>query len=241
MNKSVKIYWSPHDRDMSDEYNWNILYEEPVSLFKFYSKNNNVYNTENNFLQCPSVRNLFRKTFLIKNPIRTHVSVDDNGDFNILSKNYINLESTRQPTIENNILFKYQHSFYFFSEEDITLKLSSPFFNNSPHMKYGAVVPGEVNIGSWFRSINFEFNLWENNNEMLIEEEEPIAYISFDTDKKIDLVRFKMTNGLYKIANTNSISPNWESKVPLSKRYSRFKKTKTNKIVLNEIKKNLVD
>ena len=53
-----------------------------------------------------------------------------------------------------------------------------------PHMQYGAVTPGQFNIGKWFRPIQTEINLWENINTFSINKDEPLAFINFLTSKK---------------------------------------------------------
>lgn len=238
MSKSVKIYWAPHDEDRTNQMNWNILFSDPKPLLSYYNKN--IYDKNNNFIQCPSVSNLMKKTFVIENPLESSLYVNENNLISHKGKTFINTTLAHNPTIKDNILVKYEHSFYFYSEEDIEMKLSSPFFNKSPHMEYGAIVPGEVNINSWFRAINLEFNLWEGNRDLILKENEPIAYISFNTNKNIELVRFSMNEKLYAIANNNAASSSWEPKVPLAKRYHRFKSSRTGDIVSKEIKQNLV-
>jgi hypothetical protein len=67
-----------------------------------------------------------------------------------------------------------------------------------------------------------------------------MAYFVFNTNEEISLKRFEMNEKLLKIANTCSNSPVWEQFVPLYERYKRFTNSKTNKIVLNEIKRSVV-
>ena len=51
-------------------------------------------------------------------------------------------------------------SYIFFSEEDIEMTMTSPFFSDAPHLQYGSIVPGSFNISKWFRNVNLEFNIW---------------------------------------------------------------------------------
>jgi hypothetical protein len=128
----------------------------------------------------------------------------------------------------------------FFSEEDIEMTLTSPYFSQSPHLHYGAVVPGQLKINSWFRAVNLEFNLWPNVSEFKVEEDEILAYFNFNTNKNIKLVRFEMNEKLHHYSNAGIQSTVWESWVPLKKRYDRFKKSRMNELVLAEIKRNIV-
>lgn len=238
MSKDVTIYWAPNDFFQNNDTSWNILYKDIQPLSQYYNKK--VFNKKENFLQCPSVTGLMKKTYVIENPIASSFIFENNSIIQ-KGKTFINSSIVHDPTIENNILFSYGISLVFFSEEEIDMMLTSPYFSNSQHLKYGSIVPGKINIGSWFRKINLEFNLWENNKEITINENEHLAYISFNTEKNIIMKRFYMNETLHKISKATSTSSLWEPRVSLEKRYRRFRQSATKKIVLSEIKKNLID
>jgi len=229
------IYWAPVFFDA--ERDWNIMYSDLETLYSAWQKERITNVKENNFFFCPAFQNVANKTVILKNPLESHFIVDGNN-VNIHSKDYIRPDIVHKPCINGTTLLTYGMSFLFFSDEDITMSLTSPFFHPAKHQKYGSVVPGKFNIGSWFRVINLEYNLW--GNELKLEQDEPLAYVSFETEKKIKLHRFQMTPELQRIASTCGTSSQWEKFVPLADRYKRFKQSRTNKIVLKKIKENLV-
>ena len=67
-----------------------------------------------------------------------------------------------------------------------------------------------------------------------------MAYFNFLTDEKVVLKRFEGNDTLRKLSFTCSRVSEWWSNVPLAKRYDKFLKSKTNRLVLREIKKQLV-
>lgn len=237
--ETVIVYWSPFNYQ-ENNFDWNILYEDPVNCYEDLLQNNNLKSNNNNFFLCPAFKNLMKNTFVIKNPIESEFDIIENKIF-IKSNNYINSEIIHQPSIKNNILLDYGISHLFFSEQELEILRTPPYFHNVQNRNTGSVVPGKFNCGSWFRPIRNEFNIWDNVTTIKILENEPISYITFITDKRVVLKRFSLNKKLMDIAKTCSTSSDWEKKVPLVKRYNRFKNTKTNKIVINEIKKNLVD
>lgn len=241
MKKSSVVYWASDDGlTNNQDMDWSILFREPESLLEKLYKNNEKTN-DNNFFQCPAVKKSIKNTFVFNNPIQSYYKIQKDGSVISNSKNSIYSSIVHQPTIKNNTLFSYNLSFYFFSEEDINIRFTSPFFSQANHMRYGSLVPGSFNISSWFRSINLEFNLWEGVDEFNIEEDEPIAYFNFDSENKVILKRFKMNESLTKIAKTCSNGSYWETRVSLLKRYKRFKDTKTNLFILKEIKENIIN
>lgn len=240
LKNNLVIYWASEDglynNSSSD---WCLLSKPIVSLYSMLAENISVGNHET-FFKCPSVKNLMKQTFVIKSSMDSSYEFIDNT-ITTKSRNGISVNIEHKESVKNNKLFVFFQPSYFFCEEDLEMTLTAPFFNKSPHLQYGAIVPGTINIGSWFRCINIEFNLWENINNFIVKENEPIAYIRFNTDKNIILKQFKMNEKLTRISRVCSTSSSWEKNVPLIKRYSRFKESKTNVFVLNEIKKQLLD
>lgn len=241
MKDTVIVYWASEDGiNQKQDADWSILFEEPISLMETLLKNTKE-GGHTKFFQCPSVKNFISNIFVFNNPIRSSYGIDGLGNISIKSKNHISYSVNHQPTLKNSFLFSYDLSFYFFSEEDIDINFTSPFFSKANHLQQGALVPGSMNIGSWFRPLNLEFNLWEDTYEFTIEEGEPIVYFNFNSEKQVILKRFKMNETLNKIAKTCSTASQWETGVPLLKRYKRFKNSKINNVVLKEIKENLID
>ena len=236
--KKTKIYWAPFFEDQKRD--WTILYSKPQILFNKL-RLNMVENLEkvNNLFGCPAVRNFTSKTIIIKNPIETHYEIKEDK-FIPKSKNWINISTLHKPNLKNCNMFQYNLSLLFFSEDNTNLTLTSPYFSNSPHLKYANIVPGKFNISKWFRPINFEFNTHENIKKFEIEEDEDLAYINFDCDNEIELIQFHMNDLLIKLSNTNASSSDWEKLVPLDKRYKRFVESNLNTFILKEIKKNII-
>ena len=242
INKKIKIYWAPYTT--SDKMDWSILHYDPENLFKRFKKNLNkesVNKEGGNLINCPSVRNFTKKIFAFKNTLESHFKFSENNEITALSKNHIHASIVHEPNFKNCRLVVYHVPVIFFSEEDVNMTITSPFFSNCEHLKYGSVVPGKINISKWFRNMNVEFNLWENVNELKINKNEDLFYANFECEASdIELVRFDMNTRLIKIAETTGKSSSWEKLIPLKERYERFKKARLNKIVIKEIEKNIV-
>ena len=156
------------------------------------------------------------------------------------SKNSLSAIIKRQPQLENQILFEYDYPILFFADQSLEIQYTAPYYLQANHLQYGAVTPGQFNIGKWFRPIQTEINLWENVNEFTIEKSEPLSFINFLTDKKINFKMFHMSEDLAKIMNVCSTSSVWEMNIPLISRYARFHESKMIEKTLTKIKENLV-
>ena len=236
-NKEKIVYWAPVFFD--ENVDWNMLYYDLPSLQEYLRPNMVKNDPGNNLFYCPAIGNITRNTFLIINPIETHCICSDN-EIRVKSKNHLTLDIGHPPSIEDNLLLEYGLHYVFFTEENLTLTMTSPYFTQSEYMKFGALVPGKLKINSWFRALNLEFNLWKGNKEFHVKKDEVLAYVNFDTDDKIKLVRFNMSKDLHKYINACGKSSSWESFVPLVDRYKRFRQTRMQDMILKEIRKNIV-
>ena len=100
---------------------------------------------------------------------------------------------------------------------------------------------GSYDISSWFRSYMFTHQLWPGNNVFETEEGDPAVYVSFDTDKKIVFKQFVLTDALF---NYSTACVNYKlikSFAPFSELYYKFKNGNLHKMVIKEIKDNLVE
>lgn len=230
------VYWSPWFFPSKNDYHWNILFEEPErlldSILKEFKEKYKDDDRNIKSLKCPAISNVSKNTFFIKNPLATELKVLNNK-IEYLSEHYLN--STLEG--KNNIL--YGMPFIFFCEEDLEIQINAPFFHNSNYLNYAKLFFGRFNISKWFRPINLEMIL--EDHYLKIEQNEPLCYFNFLTDDKVVLKRFQMTDKLIKISETCATVSSWWKNVPLIKRYDRFVKSKTNKIILKEIQKQLVD
>jgi hypothetical protein len=239
MSTKKIVYWAPVFFD--DKKDWNIFYYDLESLYDYHRPHIDNKSSPNNFFLCPAFKNLTRNTFLIKNPMHTHFIFED-GVAKVKSRNHVHIDKQHDPSMKDGTLIMYGMQFIFFSEDDIIAKLSSPFFNQSPHLQNCALVPGQLNIKRWFRNLNLEFMLWPGKNELEFQQDEVIAYINFECgDSEVVLKRFQMNEKLHKLMSTCATSTTWEAFASIQERYQRFMKTRTNVLVLDEIKKNLVN
>jgi hypothetical protein len=84
--------------------------------------------------------------------------------------------------------------------------------------------------------------MWQQSGLLEVKENEPLFYIEFLTDKKIKLVRFKYNKKLSTYARHCADAPSlFGFGKPLHERYKKFNNSSMNKIVLNEILKNIVE
>ena len=227
------VYWAPLFYDGSD---WNILHKTPETLFDRKLKEHiRTDDKRSNFFYCPAFKDFAKNTFVVTNPLRL------NHTFGQANSSSIPMYQNRESCLKNYKVSQYGLSWLFFCDDDIDITVTSPYFDNVPHLQYGTIVPGKFNAGSWFRPINLEYTFYPGVDEVIIKEDEPLAYINFCTDSQVNLIRFNATEDIKKIASTCSSGANWESWVPMKKRYQRFKNSRLKNRLMKLIKENLYD
>ena len=234
----TKIYWSPAFLPSQSDYDWGLLYQKPMSALSSLNKNINK-EADVTFFECPATSNFLKNTFVLKNSMTSDLTIV-NGTV-IGKEPHIGAEIQHMPSIKDNNLFTYRLWWVFFTEDDsLEMTLTSPFFHQAPHLQYGALVPGKFDIGKWFRLINLEFNLWEGVSKFVIEEDEPMAYVHFNTKEPIEMIRFQMNDQIEKQLKSFSMSTSWEPGKSLVERYLRFKKSDMKDVILKNIKDNII-
>jgi len=255
--KEHEVFWAPwRNLKNPDLYTGFInpwAYEEPENLWSSLISNKANYKEYTpNIFQCPAVRETMESVYIIRNPTDSDANIefDENKVITGVTQDqmresphlarYSTVESTMAhlPSINNQILFVYNFPMLFFSTTPLMMRLTSPWFGNAPHLKYGAVIPGTFDIGRWFRPLNFEFNLWDDVTRFEIKAEEPLAYVEFATDKKIVFTRFECSQKLFDLSNDMILNRRPKLKT-LASRYDMFDKNPMRNLILNELAKNI--
>jgi len=236
----ITIYWAPATTDQS----WNLMYDEPTNLYSELIKEKDPLSKKSSFFSCPVVSGRMKNTFIFKNNIRTVCNYDFTNKDNpiVESKEGIGANFYKHSGLKDGAYINFSISWIFFSEEPITAFLNTPMMHRPKYLKNGVFPFGGYEINKWFRPFNAEMQMWDTKGTIVIEEDEPLFYLELLTDRPIILKRFKMSDELIKYAQGCVGAPkNYGFNLPLIDRYKRFLSTKTDKLVLKEIKKNIID
>lgn len=252
MSKELIVYWAPWimkgktsaGRDLSGPS--EVMFSSPSGLWSELTEQMYEQDVSRNFFQCPAVRDTLLPTYVIYNPLTSSAEVEirDTGEVGGVIQeagrdSQIRITMPHAPSMTNQLLVSYNLQHIFFAEEPVLMRLTSPWFHKAPHMQYGSLIPGNYDIGRWFRPLNFEYNLWDGGTKLHIEAGEPIAYIEFGTDRRIVLKRFEATEKLHTMGGelVHARAKKWKT---LGARYELFDRSPVRKIILKEILENLL-
>jgi hypothetical protein len=148
----------------------------------------------------------------------------------------------RPPSIEGTSNIVYNMSWLMFADEPLVAKFTAPYFPATSPAKDVILSAGEFDIGQWFRDFNLDYHVPYGTKELNFEENQPLFYVEFKTDKKIILKRFMLTNEIRNLASECAESRNrYGSFFSLPQRYNMAKESKMSEQILSLIKQNTID
>jgi hypothetical protein len=249
----VTIYWAPAvfpgDFDETStakvdlSAGGHLVYPTPKTLRSELMKEKNPNRGPTTFLSCPAAVASFDRTVVFRNNISCSYEYDLSDDNNLYmvsnDSRYLNFTIRRPPAILDMPTIEFQLRYIFFSEESLEAVITPPMFHPPKYTQYATAVPGQYDIGRWFRPFVFEVQAWKPTGSIVFEKDEPLFYASFNTDKKIILKRFEFTKKLGEYAK--SCTTFYANEPSLEKRYEVFDSANMREHILTEIKKNLLN
>jgi hypothetical protein len=247
-NKKEKIivYWSPWSVPERTA-KMMLIDFKPISLMsdiqKRRAKNPTIPQSISfeggNYQACSALHTFAKNMFILKSPISAEIELDENGTI-IRDSAFSDWFIERISSIENAFSVDLDIGWLFFSEETLSVEITSPYMHKTAYQDYGFTPAAQMDISSWLRPVPAIFQLWENVKKIKIKENEPILYIKFDTDKEIEFKRFIITPGIFNksIACTEH-KKNFKFQT-LEKLYKMFNSNGLKDQVLKEIKENVI-
>lgn len=230
---SVTIYWACNENE------W-LRAKEPKPVYKNFLKNKKDLNTE--IQMCPSVKEYMDNTFYLQSLYDYNFEIskiDSQISSNLYDQDFFNDHVIIRSYQDK--LFSFKQRFVFFTEEK-SLQMSAgvlPFFENNNITQKCITIPGIIDVGKWFRQLDFAFYLKNNFNNFCIEENEIFQYIKFYTKEKIKFKQFKINGQLNKyLIDIEKSKDSRKVKNRLLENYYQMFKHK--KYIIKEIKNNLI-
>lgn len=252
-NNTVTVYWSS-SKSWETTTSYNLLYQEPVSLISDLNKiRNNSLNKGINagkMFSCPAFLDSLKNVFVVKSnmelkfKLNDHIMKDSFPEYpwNFNDAGPLLLQVVRESSFNNYINIELNMGWLFFAEEPLVAKFTAPYFPTSQPTNGAIMGVGEFDIGSWYRDYTLDYHIPKDAKELYFAKNQPMFYLDIKTDKKIVFKQYTLTNRLRELAQDCVESPSrYGSKIPLLEKYDSFKNAKMNKLILAEIKNNLID
>lgn len=243
---TITIYWGPGERLPYEARN-NMLHRKPESLLSFIHGEKT---PEGQQVRCPAIKDRLSNVFVMKS------AVDDTFDFNpeetaavaygpdqhlyeVDSK--FKVVKSRTSNLKNYFPATYMLSWLFFASEPVMAKFTAPYYPSFSPIKGALLATGEYDIGRWFRPVALDYHIPQGETHFELHNNDPVMFVEFMTDKKIVFKRFQPDDILQSLAVEFANTPTSVGQnIPLETRYELAEDSEMIKIVLSNIKKNLV-
>lgn len=229
-----KVYFSPYYTfsDVKDKTTFNdianVTFLDPVPYISHLVK---VRGKDDVFLKCPAVIEYLKNCFVILSPFDIELEFDhtrvrivnpsqiDNPDlFKFISGYKIN-RTLEQPAGALPLL-SLSPMYTFYSVDDVQLEILPPILFNTAS-KYN-IVPGKLDINKWIRPLDWTFEIFNPNENLIIKRKDPLFVIRFtNTDNsKIKLERSFSNKDLFEFSRATSLSRTLVPNLSLKERYA---------------------
>jgi len=243
MDDTINIYYAANRKFEGHLLN-DLLFLKPENLLKSLQKNIKKESKNEKGLQyllCPAFTDKAKNTFVFKFPLSCSYEYKNENVLNVTSDIYLDAVIDRPQCINDGPIISLALGNIFFAEESVNASFTSPYFSKSKYTQYGSIMPGNFDIGQWFRPFIAEFQMWSPEGDFRLEENEPLYYVEFNTNKKINFIQFEMSELLYQYSGSMVVSTGlFGKRQSLSTRYNRFKNANMREKILKEIKNNIL-
>ena len=230
---TIIVYWSCTEEE------W-LRAKEPQPIYSNFIKDKKDQTT--GIKLCPAVKDYTKNTFSLKSIYEYYFETSEN-ESGVFSNLYNQKFFDQHVLVRSNLdkFFTFNQSFIFFTEEK-SLQMSTgifPYLEDNNITERCIVIPGEMDIGKWFRPIEFAFYLKSKYKEFKIDENEIYQYIKFNTKDKIIFKQFRTNEKIKEYIKDATSSKDFR------KRQNRsitnyYDMLKNKKHIIKEIKDNLL-
>lgn len=191
-----------------------------------------------NFLRCPSIKDYYKNTFVIKSPYDYNIKLSKSEGYCSVMPHDQDFYDTNVfvRSTENRIVSLFAPQVLYFAEKPLMLEqIPASAHKDAPLDAH--LFCGTFDVGMHPRAVEFSFTS-KNDIDMNIAEGTPLYYLRFLTDEKITFRQFSYTSEIEKIAKWYQSRRKLTTKtLPLKWYYDTFVEKGFRKKLLDEIKK----
>lgn len=222
-NDHTTIYWSPASF-LPETESWTYLYREPELL-------------HDSDIQTYVIRSNIDDSFDVSYSDLLKCQ-ENNGIINVSSK--LPMFSLGQSTLRDFLLIQYNLNWLLFSDEPVMIKT---FLPEEYLPVTGSVFEKQTrNISQWYLPVGLIYNAPTNFEHFTINSDSPLIFFQIDSRKPVVFKRFIQTDVLFHMLQEFlNIKNRYGSEMSDEEALQGILKSKMPSIVLNQIKKNIID
>jgi hypothetical protein len=227
---AITVYWACLEQE------W-LRAQKPVPIWEKFITKNDIPDT--NIQYCPAFKKSLKNVYGLKSIYDYRFTVNQaTVTSDLYDQNFFN----EHVIVRSNIhkVYSFQTYYIFFTEAKSLLMTANmyPALEDTELTKNCLIYPGTFDIGKWYRNIEFAIRLKKDSNCFSINEGEIYSYLKFHTDTDIKFVQYRNNEVLEKYLKECVHAK--MNKIKFKKLEDYYFMFKTKKMIINEIKKNIL-
>jgi hypothetical protein len=200
--------------------------------------------SETRYNTCPAFKDYFHNVYgwkalyaySLEKSVDGHEYVPDAHNQEFMNRNII-LRS-----VDEQVFSLFQAVSFVTDSPSLKMSQEHPYFEDNKFTSSCYVIPGTMDIGKYYRGLDWVFRIKENHRRVALDEGDIIYYLRFHTSEKINLKQYFMNDKLreYDKMITEIKASFISSARPLSFFYEKYKKFNLKSKIMKEIKENLI-
>lgn len=197
----MDIYWSPTYSDIKEEsWEWKELaWFEPEPVFSHFVSERN---KDTDFLRCPAFIDYYKNTFLIRAPVDLSITLGEDGHLRTHQYDqvfYNHHLTERFQSNDNHPSISLEFMNMFTCEESVIMQQLPAALEHNENLKNMHLISGQFDISKWFRPLTMAIEIHDVQKGLHIKRGDPLYYVKFVTDEKVNLIRRELTPELNKV------------------------------------------
>lgn len=236
----MNVYWSVII--LHDEISPFITYEQPKPAAEsINSIDTQSLNAWQNFKYCPAFKKQINNTFKLTFPFDYHFQFEDrNIKTNLYDQKFFDAMVVIR-SLEMRMLSLNLH-YIFVSEESLEMMTAPSYMSDNEFANKTIVIPGQFDIGKWVRPLDCAFMMKKGFDTLNVNRGDEYLTVKFLTDEKVNLKKFFVSPTMANLVKQNVESRTYKKKAQtLQYYYSLYQQAKMHKLIMKEIKANLMD
>ena len=233
----MNIYWAVDNSKAIG----SLRAEEVETVYKNLFKDKDT--SELQYNRCPAFKDYFNNVYGMKS-LYTYKLTKEGEQYtsSLYDQEFFDRHIHVHSAKEKVISF-HQYTIFITDSPSLEMSVEHPYFEDNKFTKTCYAIPGIVDIGKYYRFLDFAFHIKKEYNTFEIDEGDTQLYLRFHTKEKIRFKQYYMTDRLreyaFMVEHIKEFSSNKTSR-PLSYFYKIYKKSNLKNRILKEIKGNLV-
>jgi hypothetical protein len=195
-----------------------------------------------NFKYCPAVRDQLKNVFRLQFPFDNDISFDEEKlTTSRFDQEFFDQMIKIRSLKDKNLAFNLKYLLV--SEESVEVESTACWFSQNDFVNKTMLIPGKFNIGKWTRPLDCAFLVKDGFNSIKINRGADYSYIRIHTDEEVVFKKFYITDRLKQVMLSNLKTRQYKIK-PIEKLayyYNLYAKAKMHKLIMAEIKSNLME